>query len=264
MIGAIEYKLRAENSASLPFINGRFMHAAFFKILGKKSSAFVKFVHDELNIKPFTVSFLDPIKKIPCSKDKWLVRSDDKFYWRVTGLNAEILQAIENISVGEKIQAGSLSLTIEEISTDSIIAVQDFISEVKTSPPIKELCFDFVSPVSFKTDKFDAPYPRPELIFASLADKWNQAAMPVVADKKIIKELATQIRLTQWQGQSKKFYLAVNRGTLAFWGKFFYNVEALSHDVQKVFILLAKFAEFAGVGRLTSQGFGQTRVNISC
>ena len=33
MIGAVVYKLRAENSARLPIVNGRFMHAAFFKIL---------------------------------------------------------------------------------------------------------------------------------------------------------------------------------------------------------------------------------------
>ena len=166
-----------------------------------------------------------------------------------------------SIGVGDKIQAGTLPLIVEAVRTDSIIAVNDFISEAKSLPPITEIRFDFVSPVSFKTDKFDAPYPRPELIFTSLADKWNQAAMPVAADKKIVHELAAQIRLTKWQGQSKKFYLAADRGTLAFWGNFSYDIGALSRDVQKVFVLLARFAEFAGVGRLTSQGFGQTKVH---
>ncbi len=50
---------------------------------------------------------------------------------------------------------------------------------------------------------------------------------------------------------------------LAFMGKFSYNIESLNNDIQKVFILLAKFGEFAGVGRLTGQGFGQVLLSIT-
>jgi len=163
-----------------------------------------------------------------------------------------------------------LTLRVDEIICDKniradsgVVAVEDFISSVKNFSPVKEIRFNFVSPVSFRIDDFDAPYPRAELIFASLADKWTQAAMPAAADKKIIRDLAAQIRLTQWRGQSKIFYFAHDRGIPAFWGEFFYNVAALSKDVRKVFVLLAKFAEFAGVGRLTGQGFGQTRIAFS-
>ena len=216
------------------------------------------------NLKPFTVSFLEPTKKIPSNEEYWLVQPDDKFFWRITGLNKEILQAALSVPSNEKIQAGSLTLRLEKIICDGnirsdsgVATIEDFISSVKNFPPVKELCFDFLSPVSFRIDDFDAPYPRAELIFASLADKWTQARMPAVVDKKIIRELAGQIRLSCWRGECKRFYTARNRSTLAFWGKFFYNVEALSRDLQKVFVLLAKFGEFAGIGRLTGQGFGR-------
>ena len=262
MIGALIYELRAENSGRLPFINGRLMHAAFFKILNENSPALGKFIHSKMNLKPFTVSFLDPAEKIPSFEERWQVRHGDKFLWRVTGLNAEILQAAMSLPENYKIQAGALSLSVEKIRADSSFAVSDFISRINNHEPVKEICFNFVSPVSFRIDNFDAPYPRAELIFASLADKWTQAEMPAAVDKKIIQELAAQIRLTEWSGQSKKFYFAPDRGTLAFWGKFFYNVEAFSEDIQKVFILLAAFGEFSGVGRLTGQGFGQSRVEF--
>ena len=270
MIGAVVYKLRAENSTRLPFTNGRLMHAAFFKILNDISPTFGTFIHNEFNLKPFTVSFLEPVAKIPSIGDRWQVERGDEFFWRVTGLKEEILRAALNVSIGEKIQAGSLTLRVDEIICDKniradsgVVAVEDFISSVKNFSPVKEIRFNFVSPVSFRIDDFDAPYPRAELIFASLADKWTQAAMPAAADKKIIRDLAAQIRLTQWRGQSKIFYFAHDRGIPAFWGEFFYNVAALSKDVRKVFVLLAKFAEFAGVGRLTGQGFGQTRIAFS-
>lgn len=262
MIGEFIFTLRAENSTGLPFINGRFMHAAFFKILNEFSPAFGNFIHNELNLKPFTVSFLKPAENLPSSESRWLVRRGDKFFLRITGLNAEILQVVSSVPVGCKIQAGSLKLSVENISGENCLAVEELVARIKNSPPVKEIAFDFVSPVTFRIDNFDAPYPRAELIFASLADKWTQAAMPAAVDKKSIRDLATQIRLTEWQGQSRKFYFAHDRGTLAFSGEFFFNLEALSADIRKVFMLLARFGEFAGVGRLTGQGFGQVRTKF--
>ena len=44
--------------------------------------------------------------------------------------------------------------------------------------------------------------------------------------------------------------------------KFCYDAAALDSDSRKVLMLLAKFAEYAGVGRLCGQGFGQTRVKF--
>jgi len=268
MIGAVVYTLRADNSAPLSPINGRLMHAAFFQILNEYSSALCSFVHRERNIKPFTVSFLESAQDVGRIGERRLVRRGEKFFWRVTGLNENILRAALSVTVGEKIQAGGLTLHVEKIicngderADSGVVSVEDFISAVKHAPLANEICFDFFSPVSFRIDDFDAPYPRPELIFASLADKWTQAEMPAAVDKKIIRELATQIRLTQWSGESQKFYLGRDRGMLAFFGRFLYNVEATDKDSNKVFMLLAKFAEFAGVGRLTGQGFGQTRVS---
>ena len=259
MIGAVSYELQAENSARLPFINGRLMHAAFFKILHEVSPELENFVHEKLNIKPFTVSFLDPLKKIPIVENRWQVRSGDKFFWRVTGLNEEILNAALAVPFGFEIQAGELILSVTDIDSE-ILAEEDFISSVKKLSPANEITFEFLTPVSFRIDNFDAPYPRADLIFASLADKWTQVQMPAAVDKKFIKELAAQIRLTEWQGRSKKFYLAQDRGTLGFWGNFKFSLKELELDAQKVFMLLAKFGEYAGVGRLCAQGFGQTRV----
>ena len=269
MIGALVYVLRAEHAARLPLVNGRLMHAAFFKILNNFSKSLGDLIHNECNLKPFTVSFLEPAEKIPSIEDNWSVRRGDLFFWRVTGLNAEILQAALSVPVNEKIQVGSLSLRVVKMICDGnirddtgVVTIKDFIAAAKKFPPAKEINFNFISPVSFRIDDFDAPYPRPELIFPSLADKWTQAAMPAAVDKKVIRERAAQIRLTYWRGESKVFHLSQNRGTLAFCGNFVYDIGALSPDVHKVFILLSKFGEFAGVGRLSGQGFGQVRISF--
>ena len=269
MIGAIVYQLRAENSARLSFINGRLMHAAFFKVLHEMSPELEVFVHDSMNIKPFTVSFLNPATDLDSDGKAWFVSRGDKFFWRVTALNENILKAALSLEAGQIMQAGSLIVKVEKITADKnirsdsgIITEEKLIASCRKRSNIREINFQFLSPVSFRIDNYDAPYPRSELIFASLADKWTQAQMPASVDKKEIRKLAEQLRLTQWQGQSKEFYFARDRGTLGFWGNFVYNIEALSEDVRRVFLLLAKFAEYSGVGRLTAQGFGQTRIKI--
>lgn len=258
MTGAAVYKLRAKNSARLPRINGRLLHAAFFKILHEISPELEQFVHGQLNLKPFTVSFLDPLSELASVEGCWEVRRGDRFYWRVTGLNAEILEAAFSVPVGYELQAGALILTVEDVQT----RVEDIIASVREMSAAEEIAFKFVTPVSFRVDEFDAPYPRAELIFNSLAEKWIQAQMPAAVDKKLLRELAAQIRLTEWAGLSKKFYLSHDRGTLGFWGDFCYSLSALESNWRKVFMLLAKFAEYAGVGRLCAQGFGQTRVKF--
>ena len=261
MIGAVHYKLRAVNSARLPLINGRLMHAAFFKILHNIAPEIENFVHEKMNIKPFTVSFLDPRADLPIFEDRWQVKRGDKFFWRVTGLNDEILNAALNVPEGYELQAGNLNLEVENVE-GKIISVEDFILNVKELSPVNEIEFEFLTPVSFRIDDYDAPFPRAELIFPSIADKWTQAQMPAAVDKKFIRELAAQIRLTEWQGQCKKFYFGRDRGTLAFWGRFRYNLQQLDDDLKKVFMLLANFAEYSGTGRLSGQGFGQTRVKF--
>lgn len=261
MIGEVHYKLRAEKSARLPLINGRLMHAAFFKILHEVSPELEVYIHEKMNIKPFTVSFLDPIDELENFEGRWTVRRGNEFFWRVTGLNEEILNAALAVYEGAMIQVGSLLLTVEDVES-RVISEEDFILSVKKMSPAAEIKFEFVTPVSFRIDDYDAPLPRPELIFASLADKWTQSQMPAVVDKKFIRELAEKIRLTEWQGRSKRFYFASDRGTLAFFGKFLYDLRNLSGDIRKVFMLLAKFAGYSGVGRLSGQGFGQTRVKF--
>ena len=261
MIGAINYKLRAEKSARLPQINGRLMHAAFFRILHEVSPELEHFVHENMNIKPFTVSYLTPMNELELIEERWIVRRGNRFFWRVTGLSEEILRAAMAVPIGYEIQAGTLPLTVEDIESRAIDK-EDFILSVKEEKPAAEIEFEFWTPTTFRIDDYDAPIPRADLIFPSLADKWTQSEMPASVDKKDIRELAAQIRLTEWSGQSKRFYFARDRGTLAFWGNFRYDISRLDVNVRKVFMLLAKFGEYSGVGRLCGQGFGQSRVQF--
>ena len=49
---------------------------------------------------------------------------------------------------------------------------------------------------------------------------------------------------------------------LAFTGRFSYLLTELETGAQTLLLMLAQFSVFAGVGRLTAQGFGRTRVEF--
>ena len=261
MLGTIVYKLRALNVSPLPFINGRLMHATFFKLLHDYAPELEHSIHDQAGIKPFTVSFLDPLGKSRSDHSAWQVSRHEEFVWRVTVLNEELLRALMSIPLDETIQVGSLRLSLNDADADLQSKVE-FIEGVRQNELPTEITLRFASPTTFRIDDRDAPYPRAELIFGSLADKWSQSEMPATVDKQLIKELATAVHLTTWNGRSKRIYFGRDRGTPAFWGEFNYNVERLEPTARRVFELLAWFAEYSGVGRLTAQGFGQARVAV--
>lgn len=250
MLGDITFKLRAENNAPLPPINGRLMHAAFFRMINDASPELGFVLHERTNLKPFTVSFLEPLGR-------------KNFRRRITTLNEELFRIAVSVPLGYPIQVGALRLSVADVLVEEAVSKEEFVAAAKHFPPIKEIKLNFRSPTTFRVDDHDAPYPRAELIFSSLVDKWTQAGMPAAADRKLIREFASQLRLSQWSGQSQTFFLASDRGTTAFWGEFRFALEQLSEDVRRVFALLSLFAEYSGVGRLTAQGFGQTRVEFA-
>ena len=267
MLGAIVLKLRAQNAAALPIINGRLMHAAFFRLLHGHDPELEVELHARQNIKPFTVSMLDPIGKVRGDHIAWQVSRHDEFIWRLTVLNEELFRAVMSFPLEQSIQVGALQLGVDDVIAEgrrdcNVESKVEFIEGVRSSAAPKGITFRFVSPTTFRIDDRDAPYPRAELIFGSLADKWSQSEMPATVDKQLIKELATAVHLTTWNGRSKRIYFGRDRGTPAFWGEFNYNVERLEPTARRVFELLAWFAEYSGVGRLTAQGFGQTRVAV--
>lgn len=75
-----------------------------------------------------------------------------------------------------------------------------------------------------------------------------------------IRELTKKFDFAVGAARAKNFII---RGVLAFPGRFSYNIQACKRDVQKVFVLLAKFGEFVEGGRLTDQGFGQTLLEVT-
>ena len=267
MIGAIVYRLRAGKPARLPVFHGRLLHGAVFHILHEFSPELAAAVHDGRNSKPFTVSLLKrEQRKKEQDRHELMIRAGDIFYWRVTALDEVMLQAFLSLPAGTGLPVGEASFEVEDVIADGrwetgMLDEADLIAEALAVPKVQSIAFEFCSPVSFRNYERDYPFPLPELVFGSLADKWLQNELPVDLDRQHIKEMARPLRLLEWEGKSQKVYFAKDRGMLAFTGQFRFETSILPLECQQLFLMLAQFATFAGVGRLTGQGFGRTRVH---
>ncbi|SHF14840.1 CRISPR-associated endoribonuclease Cas6 [Schwartzia succinivorans] len=267
MIGAVVYLLRAENAAGLIAFHGRLMHGAAFSLLEQCSEELSAAVHDTMTSKPFTVSLL---KRVTERKEKgrnFTVKKGELFWWRVTATHEALLRAFLEVPKGTKIAVGHARMIVEDVIADGskesgVASEADMIAWALSQNRVDSVTFRFISPVSFRNFDRDYPFPLAEFVFASLADKWNQAGMPAAIDRASVKDAAKAVRLLDWKGESRKVYFSPDRGMLAFQGIFTYELNVLPVEMQQIFLLLAQFAEFSGVGRLTGQGFGATRVEF--
>ena len=267
MIGAIVFQLKAEQDGKMPVVQGRLLHAAFFRMLKAYSEELAASIHDNTQGKMFTLSELKLLQKPNRIDNCILIREGDLFQWRVTVLNDVLLEAALAVPEGYLLRVGSMPMRIEKIivngseNTESgVLDVNELIAVCLSIITVQRITFNFVSPVSFRSFQDDYPFPLPQLIFGSIADNWNQSGMPITLEKEKIREMAAKILPEVWEGRTKQIFFKFDRGVTGFTGKFTFNVSMLPANIQQLFLLLTQFSVFSGVGRLTGQGMGQTRV----
>lgn len=267
MIGAVVLRLQADNAASLSAGTGRLLHAAFFSLLKDISPELAGYVHEQMNIKPFTIAELQPLTAGKCKfRGQCQASRGDIFDWRLTLLDELLLKIVIALPPGTKIQVGRLSCHLTEIIADGsldsgLISPEELIIACQKETDIQKLFFKFCSPVSFKSTvtNEDVTFPLPQLVFNSLAMKWQQAQMPLIIDRQQIMQVAEAVKIDEWEGKTRRVFSKADRGTMGVIGNFTYNIRELPVEDRQLLLLLAQFANLSGVGRLTAQGFGQTR-----
>jgi CRISPR-associated endoribonuclease Cas6 len=116
--------------------------------------------------------------------------------------------------------------------------------------PQDPLELEFVSPTSFKQQQIIQPFPLPDLVFGSLLRRWNALAPPDLHFPNV-----------QWQGLVSAYDLKTHAmkmksdeiGSVG-WVRYRFPLP----EQARIATILARFACFAGVGRKTAMGMGQT------
>ena len=263
MIGAVVYKLIAENEASLIELHGKLLHGALFAMIKEIDPNASQRIHNNVGGKGFSAGLLEPENKKE-RKSELTIKPDEKYKWRVCALRDDVLELLISIKPNSVFKVGNAQFRIEDVVTQNrygarLIDKRDFVGNDLNYKTIRSVSFHFLTPGTFRRDDMDYPLPTPELVFGSIAKKWIENEMPMEIDYKMIKEAATHVKPFKWEGRSIFGYTAKNCGITSFKGSFTYSLDGLDDEWRKVFFMLGKYSEFAGVGRLTGQGFGRVK-----
>ncbi|MBR2214459.1 MAG: CRISPR-associated endoribonuclease Cas6 [Selenomonadaceae bacterium] len=266
MLRSVVYALTADNAAVLPRTHGRLMHGAFLTLIKGMSPSLATALHDNQQYKPFTVSELFPFK---AQARPIQVAKGASLTWRITAYDTELAEYLTAAKPGTVIRIGNLQchiagvfLTPAEHPAAGCGSEEDLLAACLSVNEVAEITFHFLSPVSFRRNDQDFPWPLPSYVFGSLLDKWSLTRFPLPIAREDLAELAQNLTPRRWQGQSHVIYPKAQRGVCAFTGNFSYGLENLNREAQQLFLLLAQFAPFSGVGRLTAQGLGQTQIEF--
>jgi CRISPR-associated endoribonuclease Cas6 len=220
------------------------IHALFFSILPEKVS---QELHSIKGTKPFTVCFKDFFGKDGKEEVK-------RISLTVTLLKDELFPLLsEGIILGKKeLKIGGVGISSKRITSSEHKTYQRLMEEGKVT---RDFLFFFQTPTTFKKGHSDYPLPEPALIFKSLLRKWNS-----YSEEKLELSLAELSKMLQVGGfwiKTRKLPVSQNAKLTGFTGRVFINARIEDEETLKKLYTLASFAEFSGVGRKTTMGFGK-------
>lgn len=265
ILGAVVFRLRALKASSLPASHGRLLHAALLNLIRDAAPKISAAMHDSA-AKNFAVNALDSGKTLKSNTID--IREGDVFSWRVCAIGEEVLQAILSIPMGSVVKIAAADFVLEECvyqqekyASAGIVSMEDLLAGCRELPVMRSVTLDFLSPTAFKVGKFDYPFPLPQLIFGSLADRWNEFSDVGIIDAEQVKQLAEKLVPFKWHAETKRYNITPQRGITGFVGSITFDMQAVEEDIRWLFVLLTEFAAFTGVGRLTAQGLGHVKIS---
>lgn len=262
------FPLRPHRDALLPAFLGRAAHAAFLRALAAVDAERATTLHDAPGPRPFTVSIVE--EGIRQGRRETPARTASLLHLRVTLLDDTLESLLLTaLAPGTRIDVGTLVCHVEDAAhvstTAGVVARADYhelISQflVPGASIAKRLRLRFHSPTTFHQQDRHLPLPLPQLVFASLAERWNAFA-PVCLAPEVVRgfqhllvgayDLRTRLVDT---GQGK---------LVGFLGWCEFRTEMAEPAVQAAATVLAAFATYAGVGHKTAMGLGHTEWIVS-
>ncbi|MHC5935987.1 CRISPR system precrRNA processing endoribonuclease RAMP protein Cas6 [Nostoc sp.] len=223
------------SAAPLPTL-GRAIHAQCFQWFATADTALAEHLHQQ-NSLPLTVA----IQYV----------SPQKMQLRITLLKKELLAPLLwglSTNLGESIMLADIPCRLGKWI--DILQATSFEKLVQI-PPQSLIELRFLSPTSFKQSRAVQPFPLPELVFNSLLRRWNTFALPELQFPEI-----------EWNGlvsaYDLKTYALKMEGGAEIGAEGWVKYRFLDPEQARIATTLAHFATFAGVGRKTAMGMGQT------
>lgn len=245
----------AADVGDIPPTLSRALHALVLKWFAVGNPSVAETIHASQN-SPLTISGLLGNRR------QGGVRIGDYFYFRIGLLDGSL---VEPLMRGFE-QSETQSLVLADFpfvlrnmyalpGTHQLAGAADYGLLSHPAQVFNDIELHFLSPTSFKQNQGVQTFPLPELVFNSLHRRWN-----------IFAPQQYHLPNCEWNAlvtayDLKTYALKMEGGTevgAQGWVRYRFN----SPETARIATILANFAFFAGVGRKTAMGMGQTQLAL--
>lgn len=260
--------IRPSEPVSAPGYLGRAAHALLLRWLDETDPALARQWHDADGFKPFTCSSL--IGGGRMERDGLRRLTPERTYWlRLTSLDPAISAAL--LTRAEQppasIELDRVALPVESVTADPAMhpwaataRYEDLAAPhllARQEPP-RRVRLRFTAPVTFRQRELNVPLPLPGLVFGGLADRWN-AFSPVAIGPEVRRYAEECVALSSFALRSRALPVQEGGVQVGAVGEAGYVAVRYDRYWMSALGLLADFALYAGIGRLTTMGLGQAR-----
>ena len=265
MLLAVVLEVMSKRSVLLPPHLGRANHAAILHHMAKVDPALSKQIHDTDDAKPLTTS---SVLGVPIRRDGLWVEGGRPYRLRFTGLSEAVSDALQRTLVEAPPDAWVLDehlFRVEQVIADGSdggwsgrTSYRALVDRYLDDPSLasRRLTLELASPTAFKKEGITMPLPQPDLVFGSLANRWQAFSSEPV--RLAIRQFAARhIGISRFDLHSQTVDHKNQSMRVGATGRVAYTI--LQDDYRLTANLLADFAMYAGVGVQTSAGMGQCR-----
>ncbi len=246
---------------------GRATHALLLDVTRKYDADLADELHEGSDLRPFTVSNL--LGKFPERR----LDPAGVYVLRLTAfqpaLSAVLLEAASSgtLAPGNNIELDYFFFKIEEVTWNAeehpwagAVRFPELAGAtlLELDAPPRRVTLQFSSPTTFKSGGRHIPVPMPDLVFASLLERWN-AYSPVSFPDETRRFAAQCLAISRYQLASRA--VPMKGGGLRVGGAGQVTYTSLNYDRYWMSVIhtLSAFALYSGVGGGTGLGLGQAR-----
>ncbi len=253
---SIVIELAVADVGDIPPTLSRALHSLVIKWLSIGNSAVAEAVHASQN-SPLTISGLLGNRR------RGGVRIGDYFYFRIGLLDGNLIQPLMKgleLSESQSILLANFPFVLRNTyalpGTHQLAGAADYALLSNPGQVLNDIELHFLSPTSFKQNQRVQTFPLPELVFNSLHRRWN-----------IFAPQQYHLPPCEWNAlvtayELKTYALKMEAGAeIGAQGWVRYRFKEV--EIARIATILANFAFFAGVGRKTAMGMGQTQLGNS-
>lgn len=256
---------------TLPANLGRAIHAWFLAGVQALDPALSEALHASNQERPFTTSNLWGAGS---SKDGLVKLSPERRYTlRLTSYEPELSAfLVERLLPGlpEIITLDGQTLRVLGAVTDPAqhswagsVSYEALVQQHTLGSQLRNrVMLDFASPAVFKTQDAYLPVPLPKLVFDGLARRWNLYA-PIRIQPEVGRYAEECMAISRYDLHTERMDFGEDDpwgATPGFVGTCSYAFRVKDRYWMGIIHLLAAFAMYAGIGRHTTMGWGQTHV----